>query len=208
MDFTTFLDPNLAYVFLVAFFFLAGIAILTPGTGVLEVGALITLVMAGWGISSLPINIWALILLGLGVLPFVMAVRASKKTPYLVVSIASLVIGSSFLFRSEVWWRPAVNPILSLLTSGLVGGFFWIASVRIMEAESAPPAHDLVRLIGATGEARSDIKSWGEEGSVQVLGELWSAHSKEPIQEGEYVKIVGRTGFALEVEPLEKEMEA
>lgn len=205
MDFTALLDPSLVYLFLVAFFFLAGIAILTPGTGLLEVGAIITLVLAAWGVNTLPTNFWALILLSLGVLPFVIAVRASKKVLYLVVSIASLVVGSLFLFKSDVWWRPAVNPILSLLTSGLVGGFFWVAAVRIFEAESATPSHDLGRLVGATGEARSDIKSWGEEGSVQVSGELWSARSKTPIKEGEYVKVIGRKGFALEVEPLEEE---
>ena len=75
-----------------------------------------------------------------------------------------------------------------------------------MEAEDAPPAHDLARLIGATGEARSDIKSWGEEGSVQVLGELWSAHSSTLIKEGDFIKVVGRVGFALEVDPLEDEV--
>jgi len=206
MDFTALLDPNLAYLFLVAFFFLAGIAILSPGTGLLEVGALFTLVLAGWGIYTLPINIWALILLSLGVLPFILAVRASKKSLYLIISIASLVIGSSFLFKSDIWWRPAVNPILSLLASGLVGGFFWIATVRILEAEAALPAHDLERLIGAQGEARTDFIGWEEEGSVQVLGELWSAHSSTPIKEGDFIKVVGRMGFALEVEPLEDEV--
>lgn len=204
MDVTVFLDPNLVYLFLVAFFFLAGIAILTPGTGLLEVGALLTLVLAGWGISNLSVNVWALILLSLGVLPFVIAVRASKKVLYLVGSIASLVIGSLFLFKSDVWWRPTVNPILSILTSGLLGGFLWIATVRIFEAEAAAPSHDLERLVGATGEARSEIKGWGEEGSVQVLGELWTARSERPVKKGEYVKVVGRTGFALEVEHLEE----
>ena len=206
MDFTALLDPNLAYLFMVAFFFLAGIAILTPGTGLLEVGALFALVLTGWGIYSLPINVWALILLILGVLPFILAVRASKKILYLSISIASLVIGSSFLFKSGTWWRPAVNPILSLLTSALVGGFFWISTVRILEAEAAPPAHDLTRLIGSEGEARTDFINWEEEGSVQVLGELWSARSSTPIKEGDLIKVIDRMGFTLEVEPLEEEV--
>lgn len=171
MYLTVGLDPNLAYLFLVAFFFLAGIAVLTPGTGLLEVGALFALLLTAWGIYTLPINTWALVLLILGVLPFILAVRASKKILYLSVSIASLVIGSSFLFKSGTWWRPAVNPILSLLTSGLVGGFFWIVSVRILEAEAAPLTHDLNRLIDAQGEAKTDFESWEEEGSVQVLGD-------------------------------------
>ncbi|OQY37398.1 MAG: hypothetical protein B6243_00650 [Anaerolineaceae bacterium 4572_5.2] len=103
MDFVVGLDPNLVYLFLVAFFFLAGIAILTPGTGMLEVGALLALILTAWGIYTLPINTWALVLLILGVLPFILAVRASKKILYLSISIASLVIGSSFLFKNDIW---------------------------------------------------------------------------------------------------------
>lgn len=206
MGFLSTLGPNLTYLFLVAFFFLAGVAILTPGTGLLEVGALVALMIAGWGVYTLPVNTWALVLLILGVLPFVVAVRASKKILYLIISIASLSIGSLFLFQSGVWWRPAINPILSLLTSVLVGGFFWFVFVRVLEAETAPPAHDLNQLVGAQGEAKTDFQGGEEEGAVQVLGELWSARSSTPIRKGDTIKVVSRTGFVLEVEPLREEV--
>jgi membrane-bound serine protease (ClpP class) len=195
------LDPNLAYVFLVSFFFLAGIAILTPGTGVLEAGALISLILAGWGVYTLPVNTWALILLALGVLPFIFVVRQSKREWYLIVSIVSLVVGSMFLFSSGTWWKPAVNPFLALITSGLVGGFFWLVTIRTLEAEASPPAHDMGRLVGAVGEAKTDLKGTEEEGSVQVLGELWSARSSTPISAGKKIRVTGRMGFVLEVEP-------
>lgn len=84
----TFLDQNLAYLFLVSFFFLAGIAILTPGTGILEVGALVTLIAAGWGIYTLPINYWVLVVLVLGVFPFIIAVRRTRKLLYLAGSFS------------------------------------------------------------------------------------------------------------------------
>jgi membrane-bound serine protease (ClpP class) len=200
-----FLDPNLAYLFLVSFFFLAGIAILSPGTGLLEVGALVTLVAAGWGVYTLPINIWALVVLILGVFPFMIAVRRSQKTLYLIISVASLVIGSSFLFKSGVWWKPAVHPVLALVVSVIVGGFFWIIAMRTIEAELAPPSHNLGRLIGVRGEARSYLDQ-EVEGSVQVLGELWSARATEPIQEGEPILVVDRMGLVLEVSPIKEDL--
>lgn len=196
----TFLDPNLAYLFLVSFFFLAGIAILTPGTGILEVGALVTLIAAGWGIYTLPINYWALAVLVLGVFPFIIALRRSRKLFYLAGSVASLVVGSSFLFKSSVWWKPAVNPLLALVVSLIVGGFYWIISVRTLEAESSPPSHNLGRLIGEQGEAKSYLDP-EVEGTVQVVGELWSARGTEPIQEGDRIQVVGRQGLVLEVAP-------
>jgi len=197
------LDPNLAYIFLVSFFFLAGIAILTPGTGILEIGAILSLVLAGWGVYTLPTNTWALIILILGVIPFLIAVRFSSRMIFLGISIASLVIGATFLFRSDVWWRPAVHPALGVVVSGIVGGFYWLVTVRVLQAEAAPPSHDLGRLIGKTGEVRSSI-SPDEDGSIQVLGELWTARSSSPLEEGEMVKVVDRMGFVLEVEPLDE----
>ncbi|MFO8035068.1 MAG: NfeD family protein [Anaerolineales bacterium] len=198
------LDPNIAYLFLASFFFLAGIAILTPGTGLLEVGAIVALILAGWGVYTLPINTWALIILILGVIPFIIAVRISTKIYFLAVSIGSLVIGSLFLFRSDTWWKPAIHPLLGLVVSGIVGGFYWLVTVRVLQAEAAPPSHDLGRLIGEEGEVKSEIKE-GEEGSVQVLGELWTARSSTPLEEGAVIKVVDRMGFVLEVEPLEED---
>lgn len=197
------LDPNLAYVFLVSFFFLAGIAILAPGTGILEIGAILALILAGWGVYTLPINTWALIILILGVIPFLIAVRFSSKMVFLGISIASLVIGSTFLFKAGAWWQPAVHPLLGIVVSGIIGGFYWLVTVRVLQAEAAPPTHDLGRLIGKTGEVKSRITA-DEEGSIQVMGELWTARSSTTLEEGTMVKVVDRMGFVLEVEALDE----
>ena len=70
-----FLNTNIAYLFLVGGFSMALMAILTPGTGVLEIGAFFSLLFAGYGIYNLPINYWALVFLLLGVFPLIWAVR-------------------------------------------------------------------------------------------------------------------------------------
>jgi len=194
------LNPNVAYVALVSGFLLAILALLSPGTGLLEVGGLILLIIAGWGIYNLPVNLWALVILLLGVIPFILAVRRSRNTIYLLVSIAALVIGSVFLFQGE-GWRPAVDPALAVVTSGLAGGFFWVVVRSVVEAEYAAPAHDLQALVGRTGEAKTEIK---DEGTVQVAGELWTAQSDRRIPEGTAVRVVSRQGFILQVEPKEE----
>lgn len=192
------IDPNIAYLVLVGCFMLIALALISPGTGVLEAGAVITLVLAGYSIYNLPINLWSLILLILGLALFILAVRKPGKVIYLVSSILALVLGSAFLFRGEAWWQPAVNLILAGVTSVLAGAFFWISARKVLEAESVRPTHDLEALVGATGEAKSDIHL---EGSVQVDGELWSAFSDQPIPSGAIIRVVGREGFLLKVEP-------
>ncbi|MBU1662407.1 MAG: hypothetical protein KKD28_13150 [Chloroflexi bacterium] len=191
------LDPNLAYLFLVGGFSMALVSLLAPGTGVLEIGALFALLLAGWGIYTLPVNYWALAILILVVFPFIWAVRKSGQLVYLGVSILALLVGSTFLFRGEVWWQPAVNPVLASVVSALTGGFFWVVARKSLEAEAAPPSHDLSTLVGALGEAKSDIH---QEGSAQVLGELWAVRSESPIPASSVVRVIRRDGFILEVE--------
>src|SRR4030065_2623333 len=95
------LNPNVAYLLLVSGFMLAILALLSPGTGLLEVGSLFVLVLAGWGIYNSEINLWALGLLLLGVFPFLLAVRKSGQMWLLAISVLALVVGSAFLFRGE-----------------------------------------------------------------------------------------------------------
>ncbi|RME08450.1 MAG: hypothetical protein D6803_01250 [Anaerolineae bacterium] len=194
------LNPNLAYLLLVFGFAVAFIAILTPGTGALELGALALFLLAGWAVYNLPINPWALVILIAGVFPFVWALRRSGERGYLALSILSLIIGSVFLFRQEQLWQPAVHPLLASVTSLLAGGFFWIAASKALEAWEARPAHDLSTLIGAEGETRTVVH---HEGSVYVNGELWSARSQQPIPPGTPIRVVQRSGLLLEVEPIQ-----
>jgi membrane-bound ClpP family serine protease len=198
------LDPNIAYLLLAAGVFFTALAILSPGTGVLEIFGLITLILAGWVVYSLQgiINWWALIVLLASFVLFFLALRYPAKLVYLACAIAAMVVGSAFLFGGEDWWFPAVNPFLALAVSLFMGGFFWTAGRKILEARSARPTHDLEALIGEQGIAKSDIH---EEGSVQVAGELWTASSPVPINEGTTVKVVERDGFVLVVEPIKDE---
>lgn len=191
------LNPNIAYLLLVAGLLLAVLALVAPGTGILEIAALFILVLAGWGVSRLPVNYWALLFLLIGVFAFILALRSKRWVAYLVAAIIALVIGSTFLFRGE-GWRPAVNPFLALVVSLLMSGFMWVAVKKSVAASLVQPEHDLRRLIGELGEAKTDIR---DEGTVNVAGELWSARSDQAIPNGSTVRIVGREGFILEVEP-------
>jgi membrane-bound ClpP family serine protease len=192
-------DPNVAYLLLVVGIVLAIMALFAPGTGVLEIGALFVLFLAGWEITQLSINPWALVVLILGVVPFILAVRKSRNLVFLVIALVAFVLGSAYLFQGTSWWLPGVNPILAIIASLIASGYLWIATTKVLETEKIKPRHDLAKLIGDVGEATTDIFN---EGSVQLNSELWSAHSQVPIPEGSKVRVVKREGFILEVEPV------
>ena len=194
MDFL--LDPNIAYLILLGGIVLGLLAIVTPGTGLLELGAFFCVVLAGYAIYNLSVNWWALILLALSVVPFLFAVRKPKREIYLGLSIFLLVIGSVFLFAVD-GWKPAVNPLLAIVASGMTAAFLWVVVQKSVQAATARPSHDLESLIGRLGEARTAIH---DDGSVYVNGELWSAKSESSIPAGSHIRVVRREGFILVVE--------
>jgi membrane-bound ClpP family serine protease len=193
-----FLNPNVVYLMLVLGLFLAILALFSPGTGLLEVGALLVLLVAGWGIynNAREINLWALLVLGIGVFPFLLALRKWRDVIFMAIAIVAFELGSVYLFVPEVWWKPAVNPFLAGITVVSTSLFLWVAGHKAIEAERLRPSHDLSTLVGQVGEAKTAILA---EGSVQVAGEQWSAWSEDPIPPGASVKVLRREGLILKV---------
>lgn len=196
------LNPNIAYLILAFGLMVTVLAILSPGTGLLEIGAFFVLVLVAWEVINLGFNWWALTSLIIGIGLFVAAVHWPNRRILLILSIVALVIGSAFLFPTQIWYIPAVNPVLALLVSLLLTGFFWVVTRKVLEARNSPPRLDLNLVIGETGEAKSDIQ---EEGTVLLGSELWSARSSTLIARGTRVKVTGRQGFILDVVPIDSD---
>jgi membrane-bound serine protease (ClpP class) len=194
-----FLNPNVVYLLLVLGIFLTTLALFSPGTGMLEAGSLLVLLAAGWGVynNSHPVNMWALIVLAIGVIPFLLAMRKWRDVIFLGIAILAFELGSVYLFKPEVWWKPVVNPFLAGFTILTTSVFLWIAGHKVLEADRLRPSHDLGALLGQVGEAKTAIHT---EGSVQVAGEQWSAWSEAPIAAGEMVRVLRREGLILKVE--------
>lgn len=194
------LDPNIAYLLLVLGSILLLMAIVTPGTHLMEGGAILLLALAGYAIYNLGFNVWALIVLVLSLVPFIYSIQKPKRELFLAISLVGVLIGSVYLFPS-IGWLPAVNPLVALVVSVLSAGFLWLAVRKGMQAHHARPLQDLSTLIGKTGQAKTRVE---EDGSVQVAGELWSARSEKPIPAGSRVRVVSREGFVLLVTPEEQ----
>jgi membrane-bound ClpP family serine protease len=204
------LDPNVGYLLLVGGFVLAVLALFAPGTGLLEAGALFVLLLAGYSLTNMPVNGWAVAVLILGVIPFVLALRRSNgrmRLILLLASIAAFILGSIFAFRSPTG-GPAVNPLLAIIVSGGTGLLMWFMARKSLEAASYIPRHNLDHLTGMTGTARTDIRPEGTphpRGAVYVDGEQWSAVSHTFIPTGANVRVIARRGLILEVEQSKEE---
>jgi membrane-bound serine protease (ClpP class) len=192
------LDPNFAYLILLGGIILTLLAVATPGTGALEIGAVFCFLLAGYAVYNLSVHWWAFVILVLSVIPFVYAIKSRNKV-FLGLSILLLVIGPAFLFTREDEWM-SVNPIIALMSSGLLAVCLWVVGVKFLDTLIAHPMHDLDALIGQHGEARTTIHN---DGSAYVNGEQWSARSESKIPKGSHIRVIRREGFTLVVERVE-----
>jgi len=194
------LNPNIAYLTSVLALLAILAAIVAPGTGLIELLALLLVGVSAYMVYNIGMNLWALIILLLSVIPFFIAIRNKNSLPYLITSIAMIIGGSLFLFTGSNL-MPLVDPFLVIGVSGLAATFVWFAAKKSIQAQNARKHHDIDDLIGQVGEARTDIL---QEGSILINSELWSARSQDNIPAGERVRVVKRDGFILVVEPMPK----
>ena len=189
--------PNLLYVLLVGGLWLAALAVVTPGTGVYELLALLALATVGAGTTIVAMNPWAWIPVGLGVVAFVISIWSSRQEIWLVASALLLTIGSAFLFR-QVGGGAGVNPLLALISALGSVGFFWIVVRNVRKSQRAEPVFNPQHILGQVGEARTPIDPIG---SAYVGGELWTVRAEEPIPAGTAVRVISREGLMLNVKP-------
>ena len=186
-------NPNVAYVLLVLGSILVLLAIVTPGTGLIEVFALFSLAISGYAAIKNGFNPWAGLILILMIIPFYYSIRKPGRKIYLLLSLLMMILGSTYLYSTQ-GFKPAVNPILAIAVSLVAGSFMWLVVLKMVAAMQIAPSHGLGQLVGKFGETKTVVH---KEGSVQVDGELWTARSETRIPEGKRVRVLAREGFTL-----------
>lgn len=194
-------NPNVAYVLLVVGLIALVLAFAAPGTGFLEIAAVICLALAVVGLSRLPVNIAGLALIGVGIALFIADIKLQSGLVALGGAVA-LGLGSLFLFRpgeSAVvvsWW-------LALGVTLATAAFFGFGATRAMRAMRAPVRVGDNNLVGASGVLRSALVKEGAHyvGTALVNGELWSVKSDVALPEGAEVVVTRVEGLTLHVCP-------
>lgn len=191
-------DPNIAFLLM-----LLGIAGLvfeftTPGTVVPGAVGAISLLVALYALDLLPIDLAgaALVLLGIGLM--IAEAHIGSFGVLGVAGIAAFVVGALLMFPSTVPGFALSRPLIVAVTI-VAAGFFLVALSLLLRSRRRPVATGGEALLGAEGEA----VSWGrEEGRVRVEGEIWRARAAVPLGAGVRVKVTGRHGLVLTVEPI------
>jgi len=179
------IDPNLIPLLFLAG--LAGIGFEIFHPGVVLPGALgaVSLLLALFGFSVLPISWAGLALILLGAALLVIDAHVVTHGALSVSGLISLVVGSLLLFHNA----PApyhVNTPLVITFAAVIGMFWAFAITKAVQIRRRPVSVGPQTIVGEVGEARQDDL-------VFVHGELWRARAAdgEPLRPGEQIRVSG-----------------
>ncbi|NTW78336.1 MAG: nodulation protein NfeD, partial [Syntrophaceae bacterium] len=194
-------DPNISYILLLIG--LAGLyfELSTPGAILPGVIGGISLLLAFFGLSTLPVNYTGILLIVFGVILFIAEIKVMSHGMLTVGGIISLIMGSLLLFDTT---EPALRISLQVLIPAVVvtSAFFIVVIWLAIKAQMRKHFSGAEAMINAEAEAVTDITG---EGQVFFNGEYWKATSEKPIKKGAKVKILRIEGLTLSVEEIKKE---
>ncbi|MGP8153132.1 MAG: NfeD family protein [Smithella sp.] len=193
-------DPNISYILLLIG--LAGLyfELSTPGAILPGVIGGISLLLAFFGLSTLPVNYTGILMIIFGVILFIAEIKVMSHGILTIGGIISLIMGSLLLFDTS---EPALRISLQVLVPAILvaSGFFIVVIWLAIKAQMRKHFTGAEAMVGEETEALTDIAN---EGKVFTRGEYWSAKSEKPIKKGARVRVVKVEGLSLIVEEINK----
>lgn len=192
-------DPNIAYILLSLGMMALMAEFYTPGLMVSGAVGAVCLIIAFAGLGSMPLNWAAVLLLLVGLIMFAVEAHAPGFGGFGAVGLAAFLLGSFMLYRpfgpvSPALPQVAVDPKLYIGFAVVVAGLFGSIAWAVWRLRQSPAPVGMQALVGESATATSDIDL---HGVVVVKGERWSAESREPIKNGERVRVTGVRGTYL-----------
>lgn len=190
-------NPNVAYLLMLIGIYGLLLEGYNPGTVLPGVVGAISLLLALFAFQVLSVNYAGLALIALGVLLIVAESFVPSFGTLGLGGIVAFVIGSVMLLDADV---PGFGIAWQLIAGmGLVGALVLLGIVSFaVKARRRPVVSGAEGLLRERAQA---VESFEREGLVRVHGEIWRASSREPVREGQRLRIVAVKGLRLDVEP-------
>jgi len=179
--------PNIAYLLLSLGTLAVTIELWSPGAIVPGVVGGVSLLLAFFALSVLPVNYAGLLLVLFGLLLLVLEIKVTSFGLLTTGGVISLIFGSMILMDSPL---PELQLSLTVVVP-IVLGFAAVAVLLArlaIAAQRQPPIMGQAAMIGQTGEALTAIAP-ERAGQVATRGEIWNATSAEPISSGARVRV-------------------
>jgi len=190
-------NPNVAYLLMLIGIYGLLLEGYNPGTVLPGVVGAISLLLALFAFQVLSVNYAGLALIALGVLLIVAETFVPAFGALGLGGIIAFVFGSIMLLDADVPGFAIAWQVIGAMA--LAGALVLVAIVSFaIKARRRPVVSGVEGLLREHAEA---VESFQRQGFVRVHGEIWNAVSREPVREGERLRIRRIDGLTLEVEP-------
>jgi membrane-bound serine protease (ClpP class) len=191
-------DPNVAYILMLLGIYGIFFELWNPGYVFPGVLGGICLLLALYALQVLPISYAGLGLILLGIAFMVAEAFAPSFGALGIGGVIAFVIGSVILFDTDGEGFGVAWPLIAAVA--LVSALFFFGVVWLaLRARKRAVVSGAEEMIGATGEALDDFANG--EGRVRVHSEEWQARGPAALARGRRVRVTGRDGLVLTVEP-------
>lgn len=199
-------DPQIAYI-LMTVGMLALIFGLASGVYASAVVGAIMTILGIIGLGATPLSLGSLALIALGFVLLLVEALTPGFGLFGISGIISIVLGGLLMITLEPT-RWAVSPewmasftLIITATLAPITAFAAFMAYKVIKIRRKKPS--VGAIVGEVAEALDDIDE-GREGFVRFQGELWMARALKRVSRGSRVKIVGKEGPRLVVEPEEQ----
>ncbi len=197
-------NPNIIFILFSLGSLGLAIELYNPGAIFPGVVGAICIIVALFGMQTLPINVAGLALIVLAIVLFLLEIKITSYGMLSVGGIIAIVLGGLMLIDSP---EPALKVSLSvIITVAICSAVFLLLVVGlIVRSHRKQVATGFEGMVGKIGRVAERID---QEGMVYVAGALWKAISESPIEKGEKVRVISGENQTLVVEKLAAQKEA
>jgi membrane-bound serine protease (ClpP class) len=192
-------NPTVAYLLLLVGLYGLLFEGYNPGAILPGVAGAICLLLAAYAFQILPVNYAGLGLIALGIILMISEAFVPSFGALGIGGVIAFVAGSVILMDTEV---PGFGVPMTLIGSiALLGGALVMATIWLaIRARNRPVVSGVEELVGASARATMSFEGAGQ---VFMHGELWSAHSEQPVETGQTLRVTAVNGLTLTVEPVD-----
>jgi membrane-bound serine protease (ClpP class) len=194
--------PTVAYLLLLAGLLGLTFELTHPGFVAPGVLGALSLLLALFALSVLPVSYVGALLMLLGVGMFLGEAWVTSYGLLTIAGLIAFVLGSLMLVGSP-FGAPGIALPLVLPSAVLLAALIVFLTTRVMRSRRMAPVTGVEGMLGKTGEvvAAIDPNAPGSpEGKVFVHGEYWTAVGSSRLPRGARVRVVKVAGEHLEVE--------